>query len=262
MQMPDPHTPQAAVGFSAESWINTGEPASTEPIPCAYTLEDMAADAIAILDFYRIEMAHVIGFAMGGQIAQVLAIQYPHRLRSVTCIMTAPLLLRAVHNRMRRDGSFVERLIAVAATLPVEGCSRAHYVHGQVAISRVLDVDPSYPALTSFKEQAVVRWATADFDRGGVDWDGSGEARQWLANAEWSRQNDAIHLERLRAVDVPVLVLHGTDDELVPIEEARALHQAIPHSRLVEYRGNHSLGNDEATAGLIAAAIVDHVNPL
>eukprot|EP00966_Prymnesium_polylepis_P005170 119194-Prymnesium_polylepis.1 len=73
MQMPDPHTPQAAVGFSAESWINTGEPASTEPIPCAYTLEDMAADAIAILDFYRIEMAHVIGFAMGGQIAQARA---------------------------------------------------------------------------------------------------------------------------------------------------------------------------------------------
>ena len=66
-----------------------------------------------------------------------------------------------------------------------------------------MDTDSAYPTLTPFKEQAVARWAAADFDRGAVDWGGAGEARQWLANAEWSRQNDATHAERLRcAADV------------------------------------------------------------
>ena len=61
---------------------------------------------------------------------------------------------------------------------------------------------------------------------------------------------------------MPVLVLHGIDDQLVPIQEGRRLHRAIPGSRLVEYRGNHSLGNDESTASLLAAAIVEMANPL
>ena len=136
--LPDPHTPQAAVGFGSDSWINTGAPAPDSPIPCAYTLDDMAADALAVLDCYGIAKAHVIGFAMGGQIAQVLAIKRPDRLLSATLIMSAPLLLRAVHERIRADGSFVKRLIAAASTLPAEGCTREEYVAGQLALAQVI----------------------------------------------------------------------------------------------------------------------------
>ena len=52
----------------------------------------------------------------------------------------------------------------------------------------------------------------------------------------------------------------GTEDQLVPLQEAITLHGLIPGSRLVEYRGNHSLGNDESTTALLAAAVVELVD--
>ena len=65
-------------------------PASTRPAPtaAAYTVEDMADDAIAVLDAANIDRAHVLGLSMGGMIVQLLAIHHADRLRSVTSMMS------------------------------------------------------------------------------------------------------------------------------------------------------------------------------
>ena len=56
--------------------------------PVPYTLSDMAADGIAVLDALDIERAHIAGASMGGMIVQTMAIEHPHRLRTVTSIMS------------------------------------------------------------------------------------------------------------------------------------------------------------------------------
>lgn len=54
-----------------------------------YNLEQMADDAIAVLDAANIESAHVVGLSMGGAISQIIALKYPNRIRSLTLVATA-----------------------------------------------------------------------------------------------------------------------------------------------------------------------------
>jgi pimeloyl-ACP methyl ester carboxylesterase len=62
----------------------------TVTVPVPYTLSDMAADAMGVLDHLGIDKAHIIGASMGGMIAQTVAIEHPHRTQSLTSIMSVP----------------------------------------------------------------------------------------------------------------------------------------------------------------------------
>jgi len=62
----------------------------TEMPPVAYTLSDMAADAMQVLDHLNIERAHIMGASMGGMIAQTVAIEHPHRVKTLISIMSQP----------------------------------------------------------------------------------------------------------------------------------------------------------------------------
>src|ERR1700761_1386543 len=56
-----------------------------------YTLTDMAADTLAVLDGYQVEAAHVVGASLGGTIAQLLAVHHPDRVLTLTAIMSGPM---------------------------------------------------------------------------------------------------------------------------------------------------------------------------
>ena len=62
--------------------------ASGQPVSAPYQLNDMAADAVGILDALGIEKAHIVGASMGGMIAQLVAVNHPHKARSLTSIMS------------------------------------------------------------------------------------------------------------------------------------------------------------------------------
>ncbi len=70
---------------------DTGLSTKYAPGEPPYTFDDMADDAVRVLDGYRIRSAHVVGMSLGGMIAQLLALAHPQRVLSVTAISTSPV---------------------------------------------------------------------------------------------------------------------------------------------------------------------------
>ena len=180
----------------------------------AYTLDDMADDAVGLLDALGIGAAHVVGASMGGFIAQLMAIDHPDRVLSLTSIMSAP----GGHDTVAPWPEGAEVLMRI----PPE--TREGRIEHAVWIRRVL-AGRGNP----FDDAAEARRAARSIDRAYYP---VGTARQLVAVlAAKSR------LERLASVSVPTLVVHGIDDPLVPIENGRRVAAAVPGARLIEFEG-------------------------
>jgi pimeloyl-ACP methyl ester carboxylesterase len=179
----------------------------------AYTLEDMADDAVGLLDTLGIASADVVGASMGGMIAQVLAARRPDRVRSLTSIMSTP---SPWIGPPTQEAAAV--LLAPAAGGRDEAIERA------VATYRVIG-SPGYP----LDEQELRRTAGISYDRG---YDPPGVVRQLAAiHASGDRT------ESLRTITAPTVVLHGEADPLVQLPGGQATAQAIPDAKLVTYPG-------------------------
>ena len=190
---------------------------SGDPQP-AYELDDMADDAAGLLDSLDIPAAHIVGASMGGFIAQLVAINHPERVLSLTSIMSGPGGTDEV--APKPEGAAV--LMVSPPDTHDERIDQAMYFR------RVLlgSGDP-------FDEAHERARATRSVDRSYYP---PGVGRQLLAIlAAKSR------LERLKEVRVPTLVIHGVDDVLVPVENGRAVAAAVPGARLIEFDG---MGHD------------------
>ena len=184
----------------------------------AYELDEMAADAAELLDSLDIHAAHIVGASMGGFIAQLVAINHPERVLSLTSIMSGPGGADMV--APKPEGA------AILMLTPPD--SREERIEQAMSFRRVLlgSADP-------FDEAYERARATRSVDRSYYP---PGVGRQLLAIlAAKSR------LERLREVTVPTLVVHGVDDVLVPVENARLVAEAVPGARLIEFDG---MGHD------------------
>ncbi len=180
----------------------------------AYTLDDLADDAVALLDALHIRVAHVVGASMGGFIAQLIAINHPDRVLALTSIMSGPGGRDTV--APWPEGS------EVLTRVPPE--SREGRIEHGVWIRRIL-TGPGNP----FDEVAELRRTTRAVDRSYYP---PGTGRQLVAIfAAHSR------LERLGQVKAPTLVVHGLDDPLVPVENGRRVADAVPGARLLEFEG-------------------------
>ena len=190
---------------------------SGNPKP-AYQLDDLADDAAGLLDALGVGAAHIVGASMGGFIAQLVAINHPDRVLSLTSIMSGPGGTDAVPPKP--EGA------AVLVVTPPE--TREQRIEQAIAIRRVLlgSGDP-------FEEAFERARAGRAYDRA---YHPVGFGRQLIAILAAKGR-----VERLKQVRVPTLVIHGVDDVLVPVENGRLVADAVPGARLVEFDG---MGHD------------------
>ena len=187
-------------------------------IDAPYLLSDMAADSFGLLDHLGIESAHVMGVSMGGMIAQVMALDRPERVRSLTSIMST--------TGNRRAG--MPRLRAFALLLRRAPADRDAYISYFVKTFQVIG-SPAYR-----EDEARMReTAAATYDRSHHP---AGTVRQLAATLASGDRTT-----RLRELHVPTAVVHGTDDPLIPLRAGVATARAIPDAELVAIPG---MGHD------------------
>lgn len=185
--------------------------ASGQPIASPYQLNDMAADAAGILDAMKIEKAHIVGASMGGMIAQLVAVNHPHKARSLTSIMSTT-------GRRDLPPSKPEAMAVLTQPAPVEREARIEHT---MKVWRIIGSQPVYAA----DDEELRRTATAIVDR--VPYDPAGIARQLVGILASPPRN-----EMLKSVKLPALVIHGTDDPLVNPEGGKDTAASIPDARL------------------------------
>lgn len=200
----------------------------------AYLLDDMAADAAGLLDALGIPAAHVVGSSMGGFIAQLVAINHPDHVLSLTSIMSGPSGEDAV--QPTAEGSAV--LLVNPPSTREERIAQAMWI--RTVLKGSLD-----PWNEGFELARVSR----SIDRA---YNPNGTARQLIAIlAARSRR------ESLESVQAPTLVIHGVEDILVPVENGRIVAAAVPGARLVEIEG---MGHDLPER--VWAEVVDAIEDL
>jgi pimeloyl-ACP methyl ester carboxylesterase len=187
------------------------------PVAAPYSLSDMAADVVGLMDGLDIDKAHVIGASMGGMICQHLAIEHPDRLLSMTSMMAGPGTARHMLGKPS----------ALRALLSGPAISREEAMDLNEALFRV--IGGTLPMDVNFIRE-----------RAGMSWDRGHNAqcfpRHWAAIMASGRR-----LRALRGVRVPSLVIHGKVDPLVPMRAARATASAIPGCRTLYVDG---MGHD------------------
>ncbi|MGH8458671.1 MAG: alpha/beta fold hydrolase, partial [Nevskiales bacterium] len=189
------------------------------PVRAAYTLDDMARDALGLMDGLGLPRAHIVGASMGGMIAQILAARHSERVGSLTLIMTTS-------GNPRLPGPSLKIKLRLVKRPPL--LDRESLIQYSMETWRLIG-SPAYPAEESALRQKVER----SYDRGHYP---AGLARQTLAIiASGSR------VPLLRRIAAPTLVIHGDADPLVPVACGRDLARRIPRVQLEIIKG---MGHD------------------
>ncbi len=178
----------------------------TSEVP--YTLSDMALDAVAVLDAVGAESAHVVGASMGGMIVQMLAIEHPERVRSMTSIMSTT-------GNPEVGQAKPEAMTALITPPPTdrEGAIERGVTLGRLIAGPLFDED-----------RARVRMTEA-FDR---SFHPGGAPFQMAAIAKTGDRT-----ERLGSVTAPTLVIHGAVDPLIAVSGGEATAKAVPGAELL-----------------------------
>ena len=186
-----------------------------EAAPAEYNLNDMALDGLSLLDHLNLKEAHVVGASMGGMIAQVMALNYPKRVSTLTAIMTTPGFdtqgLSGPNEvfKIAMKESFVLNLL--------EKEEEALFV-----IERALTGSRFPFNENSFKEKAKKR-----IDQG----INTSNAQTAAVGASPNRFN------RLKEIAMPTLIIHGTEDPLIPIDHGILLADNIVGAKKLILKG-------------------------
>ncbi len=194
---------------------NRGAGASAGAPGAPYTVEMMTDDCLAVLDEAGVKDVHVVGVSMGGLMAQELGLSHPDRVRSLTLMATHPGVAHGVWPQEVQD------FLAARMGMPAQE-------RGEFSIP--FNFHPMTP-----RHLVEQDWAAREAGTAGPE----GYAAQG-GTALWSG------FERLPAMGVPTLVVHGAQDRLVVPENGERIAAAVPDAKLVLVEGaNHILTTDQ-----------------
>lgn len=201
-----------------------------------YSLSDMAADAVGVLDALGIDKAHIVGASMGGMIAQLVAAEHGPRCLSLTSIMST------TGNRKVGKPSKAARKALLAAAPDADDVQAI--VERAVATQTVIG-SPGFEINDAERRELFETMTRRNYHPAGM-------ARQIAAIV-----GSGDRREKLKTISIPTVVFHGEDDPLVPLDggEDTAVH--IPGAELVTVPG---MGHDlpDGVLGRLADSI-DHV---
>ena len=187
-----------------------------------YTLDDMADDAVGLMDALGVDRAHIVGASMGGMIAQLVAINHADRTKSLISIMSTT---------GRRDLPAGNRETLSVLFQPPKSESRDDLIEASILVQKALS-SPGFPS-----SEAEMR-LTAERRTDRAPFDPAGLARQSAALITAPPRNAL-----LKQVRCPTLVLHGGDDPVIPAAAAKDTAESIPGAELVIVPG---MGHDFA----------------
>lgn len=198
---------------------DTGRSTAYEPGQIAYTVDDLADDAVGVLDAYGIARAHLAGMSLGGLLSQLIALKYPDRVLSLT-LVASERLASEDSNMPPMD----PRILAYHARAgELDWYDRKSVVEYQVGAWR-LQAGSAHP----FDEAAIRRMAEEDLGR--TDNPLTSMNHALLTGGErW--------LDRLYEVRAPALIVHGTEDPVLPYAHGVALTEALPETTLLTLEG-------------------------
>jgi pimeloyl-ACP methyl ester carboxylesterase len=208
-----------------------------ETINPPYTIEDMADDAVGLLNALGIEKAHICGMSMGGMIAQTIAINYPKRVLS----------LISIYSRTGDPEEPQSKPEAMEFLLTPPPEEREAYIDFRIKFFSAIS-GPSF----AYDEEWLREFAAQSYDRA---YNPQGAARQFAAIlAQKNRRPE------LKSLSKPTLVIHGADDPLVLVEGGKNTAADIPGAKLMIIEGmGHDLPHGGAWPQIIDA-IVDHTH--
>lgn len=206
------------------------------PVRAPYTLDDMAADAVGLLDALGVPRAHVVGVSMGGMIAQMIAALHAERVLSLTSIMSSSGRRSASQPRPEAKRALLSK--------PADPGDPASIVEHLVGVFGVIG-SPAFPTDREALREQVIRSVHRGYYPAGV-------TRQLVAIVA---SGDRRRL--LRKITAPTLVIHGAADPLVPVEAGRDTARHIAGARLMVIEG---MGHDLAPGlqPLLVEAIAAH----
>lgn len=217
---------------------DTGLSTTYAPGEPGYNFDDMADDAIRVLDAYGLKAAHIVGMSMGGMLAQLVALKHAERVLSLTVLSSSPVGV---------DTSGLPGMTEAYREHSAKGETVDWSQRGQVIDFVVADM----AAIASTKHPHDAVAARANVER---DYD---RARNFQSATNHFMVVGSGETPSIRDLTAPLLVIHGTTDPLFPVEHGEALAGAADDSTLLRVEGGgHEL--HEGDWQQIIAAIIEH----
>jgi pimeloyl-ACP methyl ester carboxylesterase len=218
---------------------DTGRSTCYEPGSPPYTMDDMAEDAMHVLDAYGIDSAHLVGMSLGGMIAQIAALTHPARMRTLTLISSTPIGLDT-SNLPQTSDIYMEH---AAAGANIDWTDNAQVIDFIVKDARMI-AGTAHP----FDELRARNLVERDVNR----------ARNFVsATNHFMLKGGDAWKGRLGELATPLLVVHGTADPIFPVEHGELLAQTVKGAELLRLEGGgHEIHPDDW--GPIISAISAH----
>jgi pimeloyl-ACP methyl ester carboxylesterase len=225
---------------------DTGRSTSYEPGSLNYTVEDLADDAVRALDAYEIGRGHLVGMSLGGFLAQLIALKHPERALTLTLIASERLA-----SEDPSMPSIDPKVLAYhAQEAPLDWSDRDAVIEYMIGGWRLIA-----GSAHTFDEETIRDLAAQEIER-------TDNVRTSMNHALLQTSHvagDERWYNRLAEIQVPALVIHGTEDPVLPYAHGMALQKELPQSALLTLTGaGHELHRDDWD--VIISAILSHTS--